>query len=57
MWLGTQRGCCASLFRHLLFRWVLFAPWLQPRLAPHFAMLTIPFCNLRRVSNPWPLAS
>lgn len=54
MWLGTRRGCCASVLRRFLIRWVLFGPWLQPRLAPHFAMLTIPFCNLRRVPTPWP---
>ena len=49
MWLGTLRGRAASTFRRLLIRHVLFGPALRGRLAPHFAMLTIPFRNLHHV--------
>ncbi len=47
MWLGTLRGRVASRFRKLLIRDVLFRPPLRRRLAPHFAMLTIPCRNLQ----------
>jgi 2-polyprenyl-6-methoxyphenol hydroxylase-like FAD-dependent oxidoreductase len=49
MWLGTLRGRAASLFRKHLIRDVLFSRFMAPRLEPHFAMLTIPFCNLNNV--------
>lgn len=49
MWLGTLRGGFASLFRRILIRNVLFSLPLRSRLAPHFAMLTIPFRNLNHV--------
>ncbi|HOW64204.1 MAG TPA: NAD(P)/FAD-dependent oxidoreductase [Candidatus Paceibacterota bacterium] len=49
MWLGTLRGHFASAFRKHLIRDVLFSPLLRSRLAPHFAMLTIPFRNLNQV--------
>ena len=48
MWLGTSRGRFASFFRRLVIRRVLFGPLVRPHLAPHFAMLTIPCCNLSR---------
>lgn len=46
MWLGTLRGPLASRFRRRFIRHVLFSRWLRPRLAPYFAMLTIPNRNL-----------
>lgn len=49
MWLGTMRGRAASWFRRLFIGGVLFSPLLKPRLAPHFAMLTIPYRNLNHV--------
>ena len=49
MWLGTLRGRVASGFRKHFIRDVLFRPPLRSRLAPHFAMLTIPFRNLNHV--------
>ncbi|MCL4179212.1 MAG: FAD-dependent monooxygenase [Verrucomicrobia bacterium] len=49
MWLGTLRGRVASGFRKHFIRDVLFRPPLCSRLAPHFAMLTIPFRNLNHV--------
>lgn len=47
MWLGTLRGRIGSSLRKRFIRDVLFRPPLRHRLAPHFAMLTIPFCNLK----------
>jgi 2-polyprenyl-6-methoxyphenol hydroxylase-like FAD-dependent oxidoreductase len=49
MWLGTRRGRFASWFRKHLIRDVLFSPLMQRHLAPHFAMLTIPYRNLNWV--------
>jgi 2-polyprenyl-6-methoxyphenol hydroxylase-like FAD-dependent oxidoreductase len=49
MWFGTLRGRFASTFRRHFIRDVLFSPPMRPRLAPHFAMLTIPFRNLNHV--------
>jgi len=49
MWLGTRRGRFASWLRKHLIRDVLFSPLIQPHLAPHFAMLTIPYRNLNWV--------
>lgn len=49
MWLGTRRGRFASWLRKHLIRDVLFSPLMQPHLAPHFAMLTIPHRNLNWV--------
>lgn len=49
MWLGTRRGLVASWCRRHLIRYVLFSALLKRRLAPHFAMLTIPYCNLSHV--------
>jgi hypothetical protein len=53
MWLGTLRGRVASGFRKHFIRDVLFRPPLCSRLAPHFAMLTIPFRNLNQVPREW----
>ena len=53
MWLGTLQGRMASLFRKHLIRDVLFSRFMEHRLAPHFAMLTIPFCNLNNVPPEW----
>jgi 2-polyprenyl-6-methoxyphenol hydroxylase-like FAD-dependent oxidoreductase len=49
MWLGTRRGRFASWFRKHLIRDVLFSPLMQRHLAPHFAMLTVPYRNLNWV--------
>jgi hypothetical protein len=49
MWLGTLRGRVASWFRRGFIGGVLFSPVMKPRLAPHFAMLTIPYRNLNHV--------
>lgn len=51
MWLGTLHGRLASAFRKVVIRDLLFSPLIQPRLAPHFAMLTIPFRNLYNVPS------
>jgi 2-polyprenyl-6-methoxyphenol hydroxylase-like FAD-dependent oxidoreductase len=53
MWLGTLQGRIASKFRKHLIRDVLFSRFMKQRLAPHFAMLTIPFCNLNNVPPEW----
>jgi len=53
MWLGTMQGRLASLFRKHIIRDVLFSRFLERHLAPHFAMLTIPFCNLNNVPTEW----
>ncbi len=49
MWLGTLHGRVASWFRKHLIRHVLFSVLMERRLAPHFAMLTIPYRNLNHV--------
>jgi len=49
MWLGTLQGRLASWCRKQFIRRVLFSPIIAPRLAPHFAMLTIPYRNLNHV--------
>lgn len=49
MWLGTLRGRAASVLRRHVIHGLLFSRLLRPRLAPHFAMLTIPFRNLEHV--------
>ena len=49
MWLGTMRGRLASWFRKHFIRDVLFSRFLARHLAPHFAMLTIPYRNLNHV--------
>jgi 2-polyprenyl-6-methoxyphenol hydroxylase-like FAD-dependent oxidoreductase len=49
MWLGTRRGRLASWFRKHFIRDVLFSPLMQRHLAPHFAMLTVPYRNLNWV--------
>lgn len=48
MWLGTKRGRIASRLRRLFIGRVLFSRPIARKLAPHFAMLTIPFNNLFR---------
>lgn len=53
MWLGTMRGRLASWFRRYFIRDVLFSRWMEHRLAPHFAMLTIPYRNLKGVPREW----
>jgi 2-polyprenyl-6-methoxyphenol hydroxylase-like FAD-dependent oxidoreductase len=42
MWLGTLKGPMAAALRSLFIRDILRGPFLRDRLAPHFAMLTIP---------------
>jgi len=42
MWLGTRKGLVASSLRRVFIQRVLFGTSLRRRLAPHFAMLTIP---------------
>ncbi|MEI6147964.1 MAG: NAD(P)/FAD-dependent oxidoreductase [bacterium] len=42
MWLGTLKGPMAAALRSLFIRDILLGPFLRDRLAPHFAMLTIP---------------
>jgi len=49
MWLGTLQGAVASRLRKHFIRGVLFSRFMEHRLAPHFAMLTIPFRNLNHV--------
>jgi hypothetical protein len=49
MWLGTMRGRLASALREQLIRHVLFSRPVRSRLAPHFAMLTIPHRNLQHL--------
>lgn len=49
MWLGTLRGPLGSCFRKHFIREVLFSRLMRPKLAPHFAMLTIPYRNLNHV--------
>lgn len=49
MWLGTRRGRFASWCRKHFIRDVLFSPLMERHLAPHFAMLTIPYRNLNWV--------
>ena len=53
MWLGTRRGRIASWFRKHFIRDVLFSPFLERYLAPYFAMLTVPYCNLKGVPREW----
>jgi len=53
MWLGTRRGRLASWFRKHFIRDVLFSPLMQRHLAPHFAMLTVPYRNLNWVPGEW----
>ena len=53
MWLGTLRGRVASWSRKQFIRYVLFSRWMEHRLAPHFAMLTIPYRNLNWVPREW----
>lgn len=49
MWLGTLRGRASSFLRGLFIRRILFGPFLRGHLAPHFAMLTVPYRTLDRV--------
>ena len=49
MWLGTLQGRVASWCRKHLIRHVLFSALMKRHLAPHFAMLTIPYCNLNHI--------
>jgi 2-polyprenyl-6-methoxyphenol hydroxylase-like FAD-dependent oxidoreductase len=42
MWLGTLKGRRADVMRSVFVRRILFGPLLRARLAPYFAMLTIP---------------
>lgn len=53
MWLGTKRGRLASWCRKHFIRDVLFSSWLSHRLAPHFAMLTVPYRNLNWLPPDW----
>lgn len=56
MWLGTLRGRLASWCRKHFIRDVLFSRWMERHLAPHFAMLTIPYHNLNCVPREWLVA-
>ncbi len=49
MWVGTRTGRAASAVRRLFFRRILLRPPLREKLAPYFAMLTIPH---RRLEQP-----
>lgn len=49
MWLGTRRGRLASRLRKLIIRDVLFRPGMKHKLAPYFAMLTVPFNTSARM--------
>jgi len=42
MWLGTRTGHAGSLFRRTVITRILFRPPVRERLAPYFAMLTLP---------------
>jgi hypothetical protein len=53
MRLGTMRGRWASWFRKHFIRDVLFSSFMERHLAPHFAMLTIPYRNLSQVPRGW----
>jgi 2-polyprenyl-6-methoxyphenol hydroxylase-like FAD-dependent oxidoreductase len=53
MWLGTRQGRLASWCRKQFVRHVLFSGLIERRLAPHFAMLTIPHRNLSQVPRRW----
>ena len=53
MWLGTRRGRLASWCRKHFIRRVLFSGLVRDKLAPHFAMLTIPYRNLSRLPREW----
>jgi 2-polyprenyl-6-methoxyphenol hydroxylase-like FAD-dependent oxidoreductase len=53
MWLGTRRGRVASWCRKHFIRSVLFSRLLERYLAPYFAMLTIPYRNLKGVPREW----
>ena len=46
---GVGRSWCREHF----IRDVLFSPVMQRRLAPHFAMLTVPYRNLQGVPREW----
>ena len=53
MWLGTLQGRLASWCRKHFIQRVLFSPLMQRHLAPHFAMLTVPYRNLNWVPGEW----
>jgi 2-polyprenyl-6-methoxyphenol hydroxylase-like FAD-dependent oxidoreductase len=53
MWLGTRRGRVASWCRRQFIGRVLFSGLLKRRLAPYFAMLTIPNRNLSQLERGW----
>ena len=53
MWLGTRRGRVASWCRKQFIGRVLFSGLMERRLAPHFAMLTIPHRNLSQMPQQW----
>ena len=53
MWLGTRRGRIASWCRKQFIKHVLFSDLMKNRLAPHFAMLTIPHRNLSQLPPGW----
>jgi 2-polyprenyl-6-methoxyphenol hydroxylase-like FAD-dependent oxidoreductase len=53
MWLGTLRGRIASWCRQHFIRYVLFSHFMERQLAPHFAMLTIPYRNLNWLPREW----
>ncbi len=51
MWLGTRTGRLASKARSCLVRGILLRPPIRQRLAPYFAMLTLPRAPAARRAN------
>ena len=53
MWLGTLRGRVASWCRRHFIQQVLFSRFMVHRLAPYFAMMTIPYRNMNCTPREW----
>jgi 2-polyprenyl-6-methoxyphenol hydroxylase-like FAD-dependent oxidoreductase len=49
MWMGTRTGKVFSTLRGIFAARILFRPSIREKLAPHFAMLTIPGSPLAKV--------
>ncbi|MCF7818964.1 MAG: FAD-dependent monooxygenase [Kiritimatiellales bacterium] len=56
MWLGTRSGRILSILRRVFIGRVLFRPSFRERLAPYFAMLTIPGCPIPIETKAYPHA-
>ncbi|WP_372845999.1 FAD-dependent monooxygenase [Pontiella sp.] len=52
MWMGTRTGAAFSALRRTFAARVLFRPSIRERLAPYFAMLTIPGSPLSKGAQP-----